>query len=100
MKKVLFKAAECGYFIVCFSMLAEMESYAYIDPSVTTYAIQAIAEMSLERKTGARGLRAIMENTLMDLMYRIPSDETIARCTVTREAVEHTGEPLIEYKSA
>ncbi len=63
-------------------------------------AIQAIAEMSLERKTGARGLRAIMENTLMDLMYRIPSDETIARCTVTREAVEHTGEPLIEYKSA
>lgn len=47
MKKVLFKAAECGYFIVCFSMLAEMESYAYIDPSVTTYAIQAIAGVAI-----------------------------------------------------
>ncbi len=63
-------------------------------------AIEAIADRSLERKTGARGLRAIMENTLMDLMYRIPSDETIRKCTITKGAVEKTGEPLLEYKSA
>ncbi len=63
-------------------------------------AIEAIADKSLERKTGARGLRAIMESTLMDLMYRIPSDETIRKCTITRDAVDETGEPLIEYKSA
>lgn len=63
-------------------------------------AIEAIADKSLERKTGARGLRAIMESTLMDLMYRIPSDETIRKCTITRDAVDRTGEPLIEYKSA
>ncbi len=63
-------------------------------------AIEAIADKSLERKTGARGLRAIMESTLMDLMYRIPSDEMIWKCTITKEAVEKTEEPLIEYKSA
>lgn len=63
-------------------------------------AIEAIADKSLERKTGARGLRAIMESTLMDLMYRIPSDDTIRKYTITRDAVDKTGEPLIEYKSA
>lgn len=63
-------------------------------------AIEAIADKSLERKTGARGLRAIMESTLMDLMYRIPSDDTIRKCTITRDAVDKTGDPLIEYKSA
>lgn len=63
-------------------------------------AIEAIADKSLERKTGARGLRAIMESTLMDLMYRIPSDEMIRKCTITKDAVDKTGEPLIEYKSA
>lgn len=63
-------------------------------------AIEAIADKSLERKTGARGLRAIMESTLMDLMYRIPSDDMISKCTITKNAVDKTGEPLIEYKSA
>ncbi len=63
-------------------------------------AIEAIADKSLERKTGARGLRAIMESTLMDLMYRIPSDDTISKCTITKDAVDKIGEPLIEYKSA
>ncbi len=63
-------------------------------------AVEAIADKSLQRKTGARGLRAIVENTLMDLMYRIPSDETIRKCTITKEAVDKTGEPLLEYKSA
>ncbi|MDE6889135.1 MAG: ATP-dependent Clp protease ATP-binding subunit ClpX [Eubacterium sp.] len=63
-------------------------------------AIDAIADKSLERKTGARGLRAIMESTLMELMYRIPSDDMIRKCTITKDAVDKTGEPLIEYKSA
>ena len=51
-------------------------------------AINAIAEKSMTRKTGARGLRAIMENTMMDLMYEIPSDETIRSCKITKEVVE------------
>lgn len=51
-------------------------------------ALKAIAEKSLERKTGARGLRAIMESTMMDVMFDAPSDNTIQECRITREAVE------------
>ncbi len=51
-------------------------------------AIETIADKALERKTGARGLRAIMEDVMLDLMYRIPSDDAISRCVITREIVE------------
>lgn len=61
-------------------------------------ALGAIADKSMERKTGARGLRAIIENTLMDLMYTAPSDETISTCTITKDVVEGTGEALIEHR--
>lgn len=54
----------------------------------TDDAIVAIADKALERKTGARGLRAIMETIMLDLMYRIPSDESISRCVIDRELVE------------
>ncbi len=51
-------------------------------------AIGAIADKALERKTGARGLRAIMENAMLDLMYTIPSDDSISQCTITKELIE------------
>lgn len=54
----------------------------------TEDAVSAIADKALERKTGARGLRAIMESVMLDLMYRIPSDESISRCVIDRELVE------------
>lgn len=54
-------------------------------------ALAEVAKKSLERKTGARGLRSIMEKTLMDLMYRTPSDNTIDKCIITKEAVDGTG---------
>ncbi|MGN0386771.1 MAG: ATP-dependent Clp protease ATP-binding subunit ClpX [Lachnospiraceae bacterium] len=57
-------------------------------------AIDAIADMALERKTGARGLRSIMENTMMDVMYEIPSDETIESVMITKEAVRGESKPL------
>ncbi len=63
-------------------------------------ALEAIADQSLEQKTGARGLRSIMERTLEDLMYEIPSDEDIVACTITRDAVQMVGEPEIERKGA
>ncbi len=50
-------------------------------------ALEAIAETSLKRKTGARGLRAIMENVMMDTMYHAPSDEDLKYCRITKEAV-------------
>lgn len=61
-------------------------------------ALEAIADKSMERKTGARGLRAIMENSMMDLMYKAPSDESITGCTITKELVDGTGEAKLEYR--
>ena len=63
-------------------------------------ALEAIAETSLKRKTGARGLRSIMEKSLMDLMYRTPSDKTIQKCILTKDAVEGTAEPEVIHGEA
>ena len=65
-------------------------------------ALEEIAATSLKRKTGARGLRAIMENVMMDVMYHAPSDEDLKYCKITREAVLGKDTPLtnqIEDKS-
>lgn len=51
-------------------------------------AVEAIAEKALERKTGARGLRSIMESVMMDLMYTVPSDDSIKDCVITKKLVE------------
>lgn len=59
-------------------------------------ALEAIAEKAMERKTGARGLRAIMEGVIMDLMYQVPSDEKVSKCVITRGVVESSEEPVIE----
>lgn len=56
-------------------------------------AIEAIAKKSYERKTGARGLRSIMESTMMDAMYDVPTNTKVTKCIITKEAVEGTGEP-------
>lgn len=61
-------------------------------------AIQAIADKAFERKTGARGLRSIMENVLMDLMYHIPSDDTIETCVITKSVVDGASEPLTIHR--
>ena len=60
-------------------------------------ALKEVARKSLERKTGARGLRSIMEKSLMDLMYRTPSDDTICKCIITKDAVDGTGEPEVVH---
>ena len=59
-----------------------------VDIAFTKDALEAIAEKSLERKTGARGLRAIMENVMMDDMYNVPSDDSVKTLEITREKVE------------
>ena len=60
-------------------------------------AIEAIADQAFERKTGARGLRSIMEKVMMDVMYNIPSDDTIVECIITKDAVEGIGEPITKH---
>ena len=61
-------------------------------------ALEAIAEKALERDTGARALRAIIEEFMLDIMYEIPKDDNIGRVTITREYIEHRGGPLIAMR--
>lgn len=62
-------------------------------------AVSAIADKAFERKTGARGLRSIMEDVLMDTMYKIPSDDTIEECVITKQTVEENTEPVTLRKN-
>ncbi len=61
-------------------------------------ALEAIAEKAMERDTGARALRAIIEEFMLDIMYEIPKDDDIGRVTITREYIEHRGGPLIAMR--
>ena len=62
-------------------------------------AIREVAKEAMERGTGARGLRAILENAMTDVMYEIPSDDSIEKCTITKETVTSNAEPRIERKA-
>lgn len=64
-----------------------------VDLEFTDEALELVAEKSFERKTGARGLRSIMEEALMNIMYTVPSDETIDKCTITKDVIENKAEP-------
>ena len=61
-------------------------------------ALEAIAEEALKRDTGARALRAIIEEFMLDIMYEVPKDDNIGRVTITREYIEHRGGPLISMR--
>ena len=75
-------------------------AYDDVELSFKDEAVTEIAKKAMERKTGARGLRSIMENILMDVMYRIPSDDTIEQCVITKEVVDGTSEPLVVHREA
>ena len=64
----------------------------------TQEALEEIAQMAVDRKIGARGLRSILESSIMDLMYEIPSDDTIGICTITKEVIDKTGKPELVYR--
>ena len=61
-------------------------------------ALERVVELASERKTGARGLRAIMENSMMEAMYEAPSDKNIVKCTITKDVIDGKGKPIYEYK--
>ena len=65
----------------------------------TDDALEAIAEKAMERDTGARALRSIIEDFMLDIMYEIPKDDNIGRVTITREYIEGTGGPIIDIRS-
>ena len=62
-------------------------------------ALEAIAEKAMEKDTGARALRAIIEDFMLDIMYEVPKDDNIGRVTITREYIEGTGGPIIDIRS-
>jgi ATP-dependent Clp protease ATP-binding subunit ClpX len=64
----------------------------------TEGALMAIAKEALKRKSGARGLRAIMENIMLDVMYEIPSQSNIRECIISEEVILHNESPILLYE--
>jgi ATP-dependent Clp protease ATP-binding subunit ClpX len=64
----------------------------------TDGALRAIAREALKRKSGARGLRAILENAMLDLMYELPSRDDVEECVVNEDVIEHGADPLLVFK--
>ena len=62
-------------------------------------ALEAIADKAMERDTGARALRSIIEDFMLDIMYEIPKDDNIGKVTITREYILGTGGPVIDIRS-
>ncbi len=62
-------------------------------------ALEAIADKAMEKETGARALRAIIEEFMLDIMYEVPKDDNIGRVTITREYIEGNGGPIIDIRS-
>ena len=62
-------------------------------------ALEEIVSLAIERKTGARGLRAILEETMLNAMYDIPSNKNISKCIITKEVVTKELGPIYEYRN-
>lgn len=66
----------------------------------TDDALESIATKAIEKKTGARALRAIIEEFMLDIMYEIPKDDNIGKVTITKDYIENTGGPIIEMRGS
>ena len=62
-------------------------------------ALIAIAEKAMERKTGARGLRSILEDVLLEVMYKLPSEPEISKVVIDKNVINGTSEPLLIYEN-
>jgi ATP-dependent Clp protease ATP-binding subunit ClpX len=71
-----------------------------VDLEVRQTALSAIARKALKRKTGARGLRSIMEHTLIDTMYELPNLEGVVKVVVDEHNIEGSTKPLLVYREA
>ena len=79
-----------------YSRLFEMEG---VEIDFRTDALRAVAERGMERKTGARGLRSILESVLLDSMYDIPSEETVSKVVIDESVIKGDSKPLLVYKT-
>jgi ATP-dependent Clp protease ATP-binding subunit ClpX len=64
----------------------------------TEDGLEAVADLALKRGTGARGLRAVLEEAMMDLMYEIPSRLEVVGCTITRDVINRKAEPILTFR--
>ncbi|MGB9090157.1 MAG: ATP-dependent Clp protease ATP-binding subunit ClpX [Pseudomonas farsensis] len=80
-----------------YAKLFEMES---VDLEFRTDALKAVARKALERKTGARGLRSILEGVLLDTMYEIPSQKEVSKVVIDESVIEGTSQPLLIYENS
>ena len=74
----------------------KLMEYDNVELEFTEEALKAAADKAVERKIGARGLRAVLEEVMTSIMYEVPSDESIAKVTITAEAIRNEAEPVIE----
>lgn len=79
-----------------YAKLFEMEG---VEVDFRREALDAVATKAMERKTGARGLRSIMENVLLDTMYRLPSEEDVIKVVVDEAVIKGESEPLLVYEN-
>ncbi|MFR7019737.1 ATP-dependent Clp protease ATP-binding subunit ClpX, partial [Streptococcus pneumoniae] len=71
-------------------------SYDDVELKFDDEALQEIANKAIERKTGARGLRSIIEETMLDVMFEVPSQENVKLVRITKETVDGTDKPILE----
>ncbi len=74
-------------------------SFEGVELKFTDGALRAVAQTALRRKTGARGLRGVLEKAMLDIMYELPAKQNIKECLIDEKVIEHTGEPQIIMKS-
>ena len=72
-------------------------SYGYV---FDDEAVRSIAKKAIEKKTGARALRAVIEEFMLDIMYEIPKDDLIGRVTITEDYINNSGAPKIEMRGS
>ena len=82
-----------------FKQYQKLMAYDEVKLSIQEDALELIAQKAIERKTGARSLRAIMEDVLLEVMYGVPDNSAIGEVTITKDCVEHKGEPMISMRN-
>jgi ATP-dependent Clp protease ATP-binding subunit ClpX len=80
-----------------YERLFEMES---VELEFRDAALDAVATLAMERKTGARGLRTILESALLDSMYRVPSEEHVSKVVIEDTVIRGEADPILIYESS
>ena len=97
---VMFRSEELGELLVkrVIGLGGDTITFADGDVYVNGEALEEIAQKAIDLKTGARGLRSVIEDTMIDVMYEAPSDVSLAKCTITKNCVDKLEKPILAYR--